>query len=450
MHLDLSRPAGQNSEAKTLDPGRLKFHDQHSMDIPRPELARRKRRRRILWSVGALILLGVITLTLSRLKPAAPVVENPYLDGVKRGEMLRQVRGNGTLVPVEIRWLPAVNPGRIERINVLPGAAVTSNTVILELTNPELTQAAFDAQWQLKGAEATLANLRVQLESQRLTQQSVATSAESNYQQAKLEAEVNDALAKDGLVPAITLRQSETKAEELRKVRDIEQERFKIMAAAIQAQLAVQEAAVEQMRAQLALKQEQVDSLRVRAGLDGVLQMLGDGTIPLRVGQQMAAGANLARVANPARLKAEIKIAETQAKDVQLGQSAAVDTRNGVIPGHVVRKDPSVQNGTVTVDVALDGPLPKGAVPDLTVDGTVELERLENVLYVGRPVQGQPESTVGLFKVVEGGKEAVRVPVKLGRSSVTTVEIRQGLQVGDRVILSDMSQWDAYDRVRLK
>lgn len=439
-----------NHDNKVLVANRLKSYDQASMDIPRPELARRKRRRRILFAIGTVAVVGALTLLLSRLRPAAPLVENPYPDTVKRGEMLRQVRGNGTLVPEEIRWIPAVNPGRIESIHILPGAAVKADTVILELSNPELLQAAFDAEWQLKAAVAELANLRVQLDSQRLTQQSATASAESNYKQAKLEAEVNQALATNGLVPAITLRQSVTKADELSKVNEIEHERLRISADAAKAQLSVQDAKVEQLRAQLQLKREQVDSLKVRAGVDGVLQTLGDAATPLRAGQQIAAGANLARVANPARLKAEIKIAETQAKDVLFNQTASIDTRNGLIPGHVVRIDPAVQNGTVTVDVALDGPLPKGARPDLTVDGTIELERLENVLYVGRPVQGQPESRVSLFKVVDGGKAAVRVPVRLGRSSVSTIEILEGLQVGDQVILSDMSQWDAYERVRLK
>jgi HlyD family secretion protein len=435
---------------KTLVEARLKFHDQQSMDIPRPELARRKRRRQIVLGLGTLVCVGLISVLLSRLKPAAPLVENAYTDTVKRGEMLRQVRGNGTLVPEDIRWIPAQNPGRIEQIYVLPGAAVKADTIILELSNPELTQAAFDAEWQVKGAEAEQANLRVQLDSHRLTQQAAAVSAESNYKQAKLDAEVNQTLAKDGLIPAITMRQSETKAEELRKVNEVEQERLRISADAAKAQLAVQAAKVEQLRAQLQLKRQQVDSLKVRATVDGVLQTLGDTTTPLRPGQQMAAGANLARVANSARLKAEIKIAETQAKDVQRGQKAEVDTRNGIIPGHVVRVDPSVLNGTVTVDVALDGPLPRGARPDLTVDGTIELERLENVLYVARPVQAQSESKASLFKVVDGGAAAVRVPVAIGRSSVSTIEIVNGLQVGDQVVLSDMSQWDVYDRVRLK
>src|SRR5438552_1790469 len=422
------------------------------MDIARPDQARKRRRRRILYSIAGLGALFVITIGLSRLKPAAPLVENAWPDTVKRGEMLVRVRGNGTLVPEEILWIPTLTAGRVERILVLPGAAVKADTVLVELSNPEVEQAAFDAEWQLKAAEAELANLRVQLETARLNQQSILATAQANYSSAKLEFEVNDELAKAGLVPALTLKQSKGKADELTKLLEIEQQRLDISADAAKAQLAVQDAKVAQLGAQLQLRRRQVGALKIRAGIDGVLQKLGDAaaTTTLQFGQQLTPGATVARVANPAKLKAEIKIAETQAKDITFDQKAYVDTRNGVIPGHVVRIDPSAQNGTRTVDVALDGPLPKGAVPDLSVDGTIELERLENVLYVGRPVQGQPDTTVGIFKVVDGGKEAVRVPVKLGRTSVSTIEIVEGLQVGDQVILSDMSQYDAYARVRLR
>jgi HlyD family secretion protein len=423
------------------------------MDVPvSPLFKKRRQRRRWLLAAGAVAALVLITFGLSRLQPAAPLVEKSsiWTDTVKRGEMLRQVRGNGTLVPEDIRWIPTVNAGRVERILVLPGAAVKADTALVELSNPTVEQAAFDAEWELKGSEAELANLRVQLDSQKLTQQSVVASAKAGYSSAKLDYEVNAALATNGLVASLTLKQSETKAEELASLFEIEQKRLAISADAANAQLAVQEAKVAQLRAQLELKRHQVEALKIRAGMDGVLQRLGDPTTPLQIGQQLAAGAPVARVANAAKLKAAIKIAETQAKDVQLDQVAEIDTRNGVIPGYVTRIDPAVENGTVTVDVALDAPLPKGARPDLSVDGTVELERLNDVLYVGRPVQGQPDSQVGLFKLVDGGKAAVRTPVKLGRSSVSTIEIVQGLNVGDQVILSDMSQWDAYDRVRLE
>jgi HlyD family secretion protein len=429
------------------------------MDIPRPGAARARRRRRILYITGSLLALVLITVGLSRLEPAAPTVDRAqvWTDSVRRGEMLRQVRGNGTLVPEEIVWIPTLNPGRIERILVLPGAAVKADTVLLELSNPEVEKAAFDAEWQLKAADAELANLRVQLETQRLNQQAFVATAQANHNNAKLEAEVNTELAKDGLVPSLILKQSKAREEELAKLLEIEVQRLAISADAAKAQLAVQQARVEQFRAQLQLSQRHLESLKIRAGIDGVLQKLGDAAT-LQVGQQLPAGANVARVANPARLKAEIKIYETQAKDVQLGQnawidtrlsqSAAADSRNGV-PGHVVRIDPAVQNGTVTVDVALDGALPRGARPDLSVEGTIELERLTDVLYVGKPVQSSADGTVGLFRLSPNGREATRVPVRLGRSSVSTIEVVEGLAVGDQIILSDMSAWDAHDRVRL-
>jgi len=418
------------------------------MDIARPDLARKRRRKRILYSALGLGALIVITIGLSRLKPAAPLVENPYTDTVKRGDLPRQVRGNGTLVPEEILWIPTLSAGRVQKIMVLPGAAVKADTVLVELNNPEVEQAAFDAEWAHKAGGAELTNLRVQLDSQRLNQQASVASAQANYSKAKLEAEVNEELAKAGLVPALELKKSKAKAEELGKLLEIEQERLKISADAAQAQLAVQDAKVAQLRAQAQLKQRQVEALKIRAGLDGVLQRLGD-LANLQEGQQLGAGTLVARVANPSRLKAEIKVAETQARDIQLNQKAIIDTRNGFVKGHVARIDPGSQNGTRTVDVALDEPLPRGAVPELGVDGTIELELLVDVMYVARPVQSQPESTVGIFKLVNGGNEAVRVPVKLGRGSVSTIEVIEGLQVGDKVILSDMSNYDAHDRVRL-
>ncbi|MEO8429398.1 MAG: HlyD family efflux transporter periplasmic adaptor subunit [Verrucomicrobiota bacterium] len=418
------------------------------MDIARPDQARKRRRKQILYSIASLCVLALITIGLSQLKPAVPVVDNPYKGTVKRGQMLRQVRGNGALVPQEIRWIPAANQGRVENILVLVGSAVKADTILVELSDPVLEQAAFDAKYQVKAAEAELANLRVQVASQRLTQQAIAATAQANLNNAKLDAEVNEELSKSGLVPGLILKQSLARAEELGKLNEIEQERLRMNPESANAQLAAQDAKLEQMRALYELKRQQVEALKVRSGIEGVLQKLGD-TAPLQIGQQVAAGVNLARVANPAKLKAEIKIAETQAKDIAFDQRAFIDTRNGIIPGHIIRIDPSAQNGTRTVDVALDGPLPKGAVPDLSVDGTIELERLEDVLYVERPIQGQADSTVGIFKVVDGGKGAIRVPVKLGRTSVSTIEVVDGLQVGDQVILSDMSQWDAHDRVRL-
>ena len=437
----------------TTPPRSKPFDRQSRMDKPiAPEILRRRKRRR--WLAGSLVAVIVVlgTLGLSRLKPAAPVVEKAslWMDTVKRGEMLRQVRGNGTLVPEDIRWIPTISAGRVERILVLPGAAVMEDTVLVELSNPELEQAVFDAQSQAKAAKAEMANLRVQLESQKLTQRAAVATAQANATGAKLDYEVNEELGKSGLVAALAVKQAKAKVEQLATLLAIEEDRLKMSTEAAKAQIAVQEERGAQLDAQLELKRRQVEALKIRAGMDGVLQRLGDASSPLQIGQQLSPGALVARVANPAKLKAAIKIAETQARDIQLDQFAEIDTRNGVIPGRVIRIDPAVENGTVTVDVALDSPLPRGARPDLSVDGTIQLERLEDVLYLGRPVQAQPDSTVGLFKVVENGNAAVRVSVKLGRCSVNAVEIAEGLQAGEQVVLSDMSQWDALDRVRLE
>ncbi len=422
------------------------------MDVPVSPLVKKRRQRRRWWIVTALIVgLVAVTVGLSRLQPAAPSVDKAglFMDTVKRGEMLRQVRGSGTLVPEDIRWIPTENAGRVERILVLPGARVKADTVLVELSNPELDQAGFDLEWQLKGAEADLANLRVDIRTGELSERKAVAAAEADYSDAKLNFDVQNELAKAGISPAITFTQAKTKAEELSKLLDIEKQQLDAFADAAKARLDAQNAKISQLRAQLDLKRQQKAALQIRAGMDGVLQRLGDATSPLQLGQQLAAGAPVARVANMTKLKAAIKVAETQVKDVQLDQSAEIDTRNGLIAGHVLRIDPAVENGTVTVDVALDGPLPKGSRPDLSVDGTIEIERLENVLYVGRPVQAQSDSQAGLFKIIDSGNGAVRLPVKLGRASVGTIEIISGLQVGDQIILSDMSQWDAHDRIRL-
>jgi HlyD family secretion protein len=420
------------------------------MDIARPDQSRKRRRRRLLFAFVAVAAIGAITVGLAQLKPAAPTVEKGsiWTDTVKRGQMLRQVRGNGSLVPEQIQFVQADTDGRVERILVLPGAEVKPETILLELSNPELKQAAFDAEWQLKAARAQLTKLKVQLESERLTQKAATASLKSELEQAKLEAEADEILSARGLVPVLIAKRSRAKATELAVRLEIEEERLRISQDSKEAQLAVQQAELEKAGELLALKKRQVEALRVRAGIEGVLQQIGD-LVTLQVGQRVTPSATLAKIVQPTKLKAEIKIAETQAKDIIIGQLALVDTRNGVIPGKVIRVDPSVLNGTVTVDVKLEGPLPKGARPDLSVDGTIELERLEDVLYVGRPVQGQPESTVGIFKLINGGKSAVRISVSLGRSSVSTIEVLQGLQAGDQVILSDMSAWDAHERIRL-
>jgi HlyD family secretion protein len=420
------------------------------MDIPRIGEAKRRRKKRVIFGVIGLVALAGITMGLMRLPQAAPGVPRGtlYFGTVKKGEMLRQVRGNGTLLPEEIRWVPAVQPGRIERILVLPGAEVKVDTVLIELSNPELEQAAFEAKWSLRAAEADLENTRVTLESQRLTQEAATATLKSQMSLALLDAAADAKLAEEKLVADLTAKRSRANADELKNRYEIELKRLEIAKEAIKAQLAVQEARVEQLRASYRLKENQVESLKVRAGIDGVLQRLGD-TQALQRGQQIAAGANLARVANPNKLKAEIRIAETQARDIQFGQSAEIDTRNGTIKGKVVRIDPAPQNGTVGVDVALEGPYPRGSRPDLTVDGTIQLERLDNVLYVERMVHGQADSTVGIFKTYESGRMAKRTNVKLGRTSVSFIEVLDGLQVGDEIILQDMSQYDSHDRLRL-
>jgi len=358
--------------------------------------------------------------------------------------MLREVRGSGTLVPEDIRWIPATTQGRVERILLYPGTAVTADTVILELVNPQLEQELEDAALKVQAAAAALSNLRVQAQNDYLQQKATAAGISAEHSKARMQAEMNESLAKVQLVSALSLRQSMMDAEQLGIRDEIAKQQLASYEDSIRARIAVQQSQVDQARAVMRLKQRQRDELKVRAGLDGILQR-----VPVEVGQQVAPGTNLARVANPGRLKAEIRIAETQAKDVQIGQRVSVDTRIGLVAGIVTRIDPSVQNGTITVDIGLVGDLPRGAVPDLSVDGTVELERMTDVLYVGRPAFGQEQSTIQLFKVQPDGS-AARVQVKVGRVSVNAVEVLSGLDVGDEVVLSDMSTWDAFDRVRLQ
>ncbi len=420
------------------------------MDIARPDLARQRRRRRLLWSALGVGLLTFVSVFLARLEPAVPSVERGTLwtNSVQRGNFLRQVRGNGTLVPEQIQFVQAETGGTVERIFIQPGAEVTADSVILELSNPELKQQAFDAEWAAKAADAQLAKLTVTLESERLAQESAVVSLRADAKQALLEARANEVLARDGLVPGLEMERAKAKAEDLAARVVIEEKRLKFTADSAKSQLAVQEADVEKLRAVRDLRRRQVEALLVKAGIAGVLSQLGDREV-LQSGQRVAPSATLAKVVVPTRLKAEIRVAETQAKDVTRGQKVEVDTRNGIVPGHVVRVDPAVQNGSVLVEVKLDGPLPKGARPDLSVEGTIELERLDNVLFMGRPVQGQPESTVGLFKLTENGSRAERVSVKLGRSSVSLIEVVEGLSVGDTVILNDMSQYDSHNKLRL-
>jgi HlyD family secretion protein len=417
------------------------------MDIARPSNLRKKRIKQGVYAGTALVAVLLMTLGVSRLKPAAPTVEaaTVWRDTVRRGPMLRQVRGLGTLVPEDIRWIPATTQGRVERIVLRPGTSVKAESIILELTNPQLEQELEDAVLKVKSAEASQANLRVQLQNDQLQQRAAAATVEAEFNKAKMQAQMNEALAKDQLVSDLVLRQSKVDADQLAVRNEIAKQQLASSEESMRARLAVQQSELDQIRAIHQLKKRQYDELKVRAGFSGMLQL-----VPVEVGQQVAPGSNLARVANPSRLKAELKIAETQAKDIQIGQLAQIDTRNGVVEGRVIRIDPSVQNGTRTVDVSLPDELPKGAVPDLSVDGTIELERLADVLYVGRPAFGQEQSTVGLFKVDPDGSGASRVQVKLGRNSVNQVEVLSGLKVDETVILSDMSAWDAFDRVRLK
>ena len=393
-----------------------------------------------------LVAISVITLGVSRLKPAAPSLERAtaLIETVKRGPMLRDVHGTGTLVAEDIRVIAASTAGRVERVLVHPGTPVNPKTILVELSNPELQQSAVDTEYQLRAAEAEQKNLKVRLESDRMTQEAAAATVRAEYQQAKLQLDADEELAKQGVLPALSLNLSRVRTEDLANRYQIEQKRLEVRKRSEEAQLAAQQARNSQLQALLKLKQEQVQNLRVAAGTSGVLQQM-----TAEEGQQVVPGTNLARVVEPQHLKAELKIAETQVKDIQIGQKSQIDTRNGIIPGHVSRMDPAAQQGTFTVDVALDGELPAGARPDLTVDGTIELERLDDVIYISRPAFGQAQSTIKMFKLDDDGKTATRVQVKLGRSSVSAVEILEGLQPGDRVIISDTSSMDAFDHIRL-
>jgi HlyD family secretion protein len=418
------------------------------MDIKRPAKSKIKKRIRLgVFGLLGIAALGGITFVLARLKPAAPSVERSTLliDTVERGLMIRQVRGIGTLVPQLTRWVPAPADGRVEKILVEPGVEVKTDTVIAELSNMQMEQQAMDADFQLKAAQADEENLRVRLESDNMTQQAAIATIKAEYSQARLQLDTDEVLAKQGLVPDITIKISRVRVLDIANRLRVEQERLGISGKSTKAQLNAQQSRVQQLRALAKLKRDQVEALKVRAGTNGVLQQ-----VSVQVGQQVTPGFNMARVADPASLKAELKIAETQVKDIKLGQPVEVDTRNGVIQGRVSRIDPAAREGTFTVDAALTGPLPASARPDLSVDGTIELERLENVLHVGRPAFGQSQSTVTMFRVSPDGREAVRTPVALGRNSVNTIEILNGLREGDQVILSDTSAWDNYNRIRLQ
>jgi HlyD family secretion protein len=420
------------------------------MDIPRQNARRNRIIRRSLYIGVTVIVVGVVTVAVSRLKPAAPSVDRRtlWLDTVKRGPMLRQVRGVGNLVSEDVLVVPAAVAGRVSRIVVEPGTAVDTNTVLLELANPELELEWLDAQSQLSSAKATLAARKATLQDQLLGLEAGLAQAQANYRAAKLRAEVDETQFKEDLISELQLTMSRSSVEESAKVLEITQKRMDMFRdQTMPAQVVELEAALSQAESRYNLKKGQMDSLHVRAGTSGVVAQV---RTKIELGEHVSPGTILARITNPERLKAQLKVPETQARDVRIGLPAEVDTYHGVIQGKVSRIDPTAIEGNVTVDVCFDGPLPKGSRPDLSVVGTVEIERLNDVLYVGRPVSVSAEGNVQLFKVVEGGRFATRVRAQLGRSSVSTIEVIDGLATGDEVVLSDVSQWDNCDRIRLR
>jgi RND family efflux transporter MFP subunit len=419
------------------------------MDISRPDLKVRRRRRSLLLASIATVVVAAVLFFVLRLKPAVPAVERSsiYTDVVKRGPLVRQVRGPGSLVPREdrIRLIPAETEATVVRIRVLPGAKVTSDTVLMDLADPTLAQQLLDAQLQLKAALADYQNTQAKLQSDLMTQRAGAATVGADEKQAALQAQTDKSLYDLGVISGLTYSASKGKSDELKQRDDLERQRLTLNNAAIATQLAVSQTKVDQAKAILALKQRQLDALSVRAGIDGVLVDL-----PHQVGEHVAPGITLAKVVQPDQLKASLKIAETQARDIQIGQPAEIDTHNGTIPGKVTRIDPAVQNGTVTVDVELEGALPQGARPDLSVDGTIDLDRMADVVYVGRPALGNENSAISLFRLSPDGTTAVRVPVKVGRASVNSIQVIEGLQPGDTVVLSDMSRWDANEKLRIE
>jgi len=418
------------------------------MDISRPDIKKKKMRRQLVIAGCGVVALAVVAFFVTRLKPAAPEVDRAtvWTDAVKRGPLLRQVRGPGTLVPREdkIRLIPAETAATVVRIRVLPGAKVEPDTVLMDLVDPQLQQELLDAQLQLKGAEADYINTRAKVQSDLMDQKAAGATVGADFSQAQLQAQTDKSLFDLGVISGLTYSASKGKADELTTRNNLEKQRLTLNEKAIETQLAVQQTKVDQAKALLGLKQKELDALSVRAGISGVLVELDH-----QVGEHVDVGTTLAKVVQPDQLKASLKIAETQARDIQIGQPAEIDTHNGVIDGKVMRIDPAVVNGTVTVDVEIAGALPQGARPDLSVDGTIDLDRMTDVLYVGRPAFGNENSTISLFKLGVDGKTAVRVPVKVGRASVNSIQVLEGLHEGDTVILSDMSRWDNTDRIRL-
>jgi len=416
------------------------------MDIPRPDFRQKQRLRTVVYSGVAVVIVVAATVFLSRLEPAAPSVPRAsvWIDTVSEGEMLRQVRGPGNLVPSEIRWISAQTAGRVERIVIKPGAVVTPDTVIVEMSNPDLLQQTEEARFALEAAEAEMVDTELRLRSEQFNQTAAVGLARADYEGARLEAEALAELVEDGIVAGLDYQRALRLAVQAQLRLEVEEDRQAQFSATMDAQIASQQVRVNQAKNALQRRLDQVHALNVMAGVEGVLQ-----EISVEAGQRVELGSNIGRVARPDELQAELRIPETQARDVQLGQRVDVDTRNGIVEGVVTRIDPAVSNGTVQVDVELVGELPRGARPDLSVDGTIEIERLERVVYTGRPAYGQADTTVGLFKLEADGEYAIRVPVDLGRTSVNAVEILQGLVPGDEVILSDTSSWDDYDRIRL-
>jgi RND family efflux transporter MFP subunit len=422
------------------------------MDIARPDLKQKKMRQYAVWAGVAVVLLTVAVVAVARLKPAAPTVDRSTIwpDTVKRGPMVRQVRGStGSLVPREdsIELIPAQTDATVVRIRALPGTKVTPDTILMDLTDPQLQQEVLNAQLALKAAQADYKSLQATLQSTLMDKKTAAAQVNSDYTQDQLQAQTDKALYDLGVIAGIAYNKSKNTADQLTIQHQLSQQQLEVNQRAIEVQLASAQTKIEQAKALLDLYEKQSRALQVRAGISGAVAPLAT---PLQVGQHVTAGTSVAEVIQLDKLKAALQIAETQARDIQIGQPASIDTHNGVIPGHVTRIDPSVVNGTRTVDVALDGPLPPGAVPQLSVDGTIDLERMTDVLYVGRPALGNENSTLSLFKVDPDGKGAVRVPVKVGRASVNSIQVLEGLKEGDTVILSDMSRWDGVDRIRLE
>ena len=422
------------------------------MDIARPDIKQKKKRRLAVWAGVGILVLAALAFAVSRLKPAAPTVDRStiWTDTVKRGPLIRQVRSStGSLVPREdsIELIPAETEATVVRIRVLPGTQVTPNTVIMDMDDPQLQQEVLNAQLALKAAQADYKSLQATLQSTLMDKKTSAAQVNADYTQDQLQAQTDKALFDLGVISGLAYQKSKSTADQLTTQHQLSQEQLDVNQKAIEVQLASQKTKTDQAQALLDLYEKQAQALQVKSTITGILAPLAT---PVQVGEHVTAGTSVAEVIQRDKLKAALQIAETQARDIQIGQPAAVDTHNGVIPGHVIRIDPAVVNGTRTVDVMLDGPLPPGAVPQLSVDGTIDLERMTNVLYVGRPALGNEDSTLSLFKVDSEGKGATRVPVKVGRASVNDIQVLEGLNQGDTVILSDMSRWDGVDRIRLE